>query len=171
MLAKMQANDVLTLLSALDGLGVHYWLDGGWGVDCLLGEETRPHSDLDVVVHRQDLDRVTEHLSAHGYLVIRDWLPTSIAFRDKSGREVDLHPVDPTPDGGGDQVLPDEDGTWHYGPPVDGTILGRLIRCASAQDQVLMHTGYAPRAVDVEDVRRLAQRFNVLLPEPYWGGS
>lgn len=43
----MRAKDVLTLLSALDGLGVHYWLDGGWGVDCLLGEQTRPHSDLD----------------------------------------------------------------------------------------------------------------------------
>jgi hypothetical protein len=49
------------------------------------------------------------HLNAQGYDVIRDWLPTSIAFRDRSGREVDLHPLDPTPDGGGDQVLPDDE--------------------------------------------------------------
>lgn len=171
MLAMMRADDVLMLLSVLDDLGVHYWLDGGWGVDCLLGEQTRQHSDLDLVVHRQDVDLVTAHLSAQGYQVIRDWLPTSVAFRDNSGREVDLHPVDPTPDGGGDQVLPDDDRTWHYAPPVEGSILGRLIRCAPAQDQVLMHTGYAPRAVDFEDVRRLAQRFEVLLPEPFSGDS
>jgi len=100
MIPGMQADDALTLLSALDERGVHYWLDGGWGVDCLLGEQTRTHNDLDLVVHRQDVDDVMRLLNAQGYDVIRDWLPTSIAFRDRSGREVDLHPVDPTPDGG-----------------------------------------------------------------------
>lgn len=171
MLLGMQTDDVLTLLSALDELGVHYWLDGGWGVDCLLGEQTRAHSDLDLVVHRQDVDHVTAHLYAQGFQVIRDWLPTSIAFRDESGREVDLHPVDPTPDGGGDQVLPEDPATWHYAPPVRGFIQGRSIRCASAQDQVLMHTGYPPRDVDFDDVRRLAQRFEVRLPEPFSKGD
>lgn len=166
MLDAMQADDVLALLIALDGLGMHYWLDGGWGVDCLLGEQTRPHSDLDLVVLREDIHTVTAHLSAQGYELIRDWLPTSVAFRDESGLEVDLHPVDPTPDGGGDQVLPDDE-TWHYASPVYGSILGRPVRCASAQDQVLMHTGYAPRAIDFEDVRRLTQRFEVQLPEPF----
>jgi lincosamide nucleotidyltransferase A/C/D/E len=167
MLLRMQAADVLTLLSALDELGVHYWLDGGWGVDCLLGEQTRPHSDLDLVTDRRDVDSVTAYLRAQGYHPVRDLLPTSIAFRDRSGREVDLHPVDRTPDGGGDQVLPDDAGTWHYAPPVEGSIRGGVVRCAPAQDQVLMHTGYAPRAVDFEDVRRLAQRFEVQLPEPF----
>lgn len=167
----MRAKDVLTLLSALDGLGVHYWLDGGWGVDCLLGEQTRPHSDLDLVVHRQDVLSVTGHLNAQGHEVIRDWLPTSIALRDGAGREVDLHPVDPTPDGGGDQVLPDGGGTWHYAPPVEGSIQGQSIKCAPAQDQVMMHTGYPPRAIDFEDVRRLAQRFEVRLPEPFSRGD
>jgi lincosamide nucleotidyltransferase A/C/D/E len=168
----MQAADVLTLLSDLDGLGVHYWLDGGWGVDCLLGEQSRAHGDLDLVVHRGGLDRVRAYLDAHGYQVIRECLPTYIAFRDQSGREVDLHPVDPTPDGGGDQMLPDDKGTWrHYSPPIEGSIQGRSVRCASAQDQVLMHTGYAPRAVDLEDMRRLAERFELLLPDPLSRGS
>ena len=166
MLSRMESHDVLTLLSALDELGVHYWLDGGWGVDCLLGEQTRPHSDLDVVVYRNDVRRVTAHLNAQGFHVIRDWRPTSIAFRDQSDREVDLHPVDPTADGG-DQMLPGDEGTWHYAPPVEGSIEGRPIACASAQDQIAMHTGYTPRDVDFEDVRRLAQRFELLLPEPF----
>jgi hypothetical protein len=37
MIPGMQADDALTILSALDERGVHCWLDGGWGVDCLLG--------------------------------------------------------------------------------------------------------------------------------------
>jgi lincosamide nucleotidyltransferase A/C/D/E len=161
----MEADDVLAILTALDEIGAHYWLDGGWGVDCLLGEQTRAHSDLDLVVHRPHLEAVTAYLAGQGYAVIRDWLPTSIAFRDPSGREVDLHPVDPTPDGGGDQAL--TDGTWHYALPVDGSVRGRPVPCAPAQDQVLMRTGYALRPVDFHDVRRLAERFDVVLPQPF----
>ena len=163
----MRSMDVLTLVATLDELRVHYWLDGGWGVDCLLGEQTREHSDLDLVVHRSDLAQIGGHLHSQGFRVIRDWLPTSLAFRDSSGREVDLHPVDPTPDGGGDQVLPGDEGPWHYAPPVEGSIQGHTLPCASAQDQVLMHTGYPPREVDFADVRRIAQRFAVTLPEPF----
>jgi aminoglycoside-2''-adenylyltransferase len=66
-------------------------------------------------------------------------------------------------DGGGDQVQLDGS-SWHYAPPVEGTIAGRTIRCASAQDQLLMHQGYDPRPADVADVRRIAERFG--LPAP-----
>lgn len=68
-------------------------------------------------------------------------------------------------------MLRDDQAPWRYAPPVDGAILGRDIPCASAQDQVQMHTGSAPRAVDFEDVRRLAQRYEVVLPESYSDGS
>lgn len=163
MLDGVEAVDVLDLLATLDDARIPYWLDGGWGVDCLLGEQSRPHSDLDLVLPRPDLDRTTRLLTERGYTVIRDWLPTTLAFRDASGREVDLHPVDPTADGGGHQVLPDGD-RWHYAPPVDGSIGGRLVRCASVHDQLLMHQGYDPRPVDVTDVRRLAERFDLSIP-------
>ncbi len=159
----MDVDDVVDLLAALDDPGVGYWLDGGWGVDCLLGEQTRPHSDLDLVLPRADLARVTTLLLSRGYVVIRDWLPTSVALRDGSGREVDLHPVDPTPDGGGHQVLQDVT-TWHYAAPVHGTIDGRSVRCASAHDQVLMHQGYEPRPQDLADVRRLCDAFGLDWP-------
>lgn len=155
--------DVLDLLAELDRRGVRCWLDGGWGVDALLGEQTRPHSDVDLVVARADLDRVRELLGSRGYAVARDWLPTALAFRDTHGREVDLHPVDPTDDGGGVQVLA-EGRVWRYAAPVTGTLGGRPVRCASAEDQLAMHQGYEPRPVDVVDVRRLAERFG--LPRP-----
>lgn len=157
---------MLTLVSALDGIEAVHWLDGGWGVDCLLGEQTRGHSDLDLVVDRRDLDRVMAHLQHQGYEVIRDWRPTSIAFRDQAGREVDLHPVDITADGGGDQVL-NEGATWHYSAPVEGVIAGRTVRCAPPRDQLLMHLGYDPRPVDFADVRRIAERFDLPVPSPF----
>lgn len=162
----MEASDVLDVLSALDDKRVHYWLDGGWGVDCLLGEQSREHSDLDLVLPRMELNRVRALLASRGYSPIRDWLPMTLAFRDGQGREVDLHPVDMTADGGGTQVLLD-DKTWHYAQPVEGSIEGRTIRCATAEDQLLMHQGYEPRPIDFADVRRIAERFGLHLPAPF----
>lgn len=166
----MTESDLLDLLGRLDEVGTAYWLDGGWGVDALLGEQTRAHGDVDLVVHRSDLGRVQEVLHQRGYAVLRDWLPAAIAFRDGDGREVDLHPVDPTPDGGGDQVLdppgpaPGPPPSWHYGPPVTGVVAGRPVRCCGAAEQVAMRVGYEPRAVDRVDVRRLAPCFDLDLP-------
>lgn len=81
----------------------------------MLGEQTRPHGDLDLVVLRTNLDEVVTALLARNFKVMRDLLPTAIALRDEQGREADLHPVDPTDDGGGDQVL-GAGVTWHYAP-------------------------------------------------------
>lgn len=162
----MNSADVLDLLEALDAQHVRYWLDGGWGVDCLLGEQTRPHGDLDLVLPRSGLETVRAILAGRGYDVIRDWLPTTLALRNQHGLEVDLHLVEATADGGGDQILQDGS-TWHYGPPVDGCIDGRSIECAPAGEQIAMHQGYEPRQVDIEDVRRLAMQFGLELPETF----
>jgi lincosamide nucleotidyltransferase A/C/D/E len=162
----VDVSDLLEVLDALEDLAVDYWLDGGWGVDCLLGGQTRTHGDLDLVVPRLQVERVRTLLASRGFTVIRDWLPTAVAFRDARGREVDLHPVDPTADGGGLQRLPGG-ATWHYGPPVEGSVNGRIIRCASAEEQLLMHQGYEPRPVDVLDMRRIGERFGLPLPAPF----
>lgn len=161
---------MIELLDRLDEAGAQFWLDGGWGVDCLLGEQTRGHGDLDIVIRRTDLDRVTSLLHDTGYQVFRDLLPTAVALRDPQGREVDFHPVDLMPDGGGEQALPGG-GRFRYSPPVVGTVLGRSVRCAPAEDQLLAHQGYAPRPVDVEDVARLVARFGLDLPPGFKGGA
>jgi lincosamide nucleotidyltransferase A/C/D/E len=119
-----------------------------------------------VVLPRSDVDRVRVMLVARGFGVVRDWLPTTLAVRDGQGREVDLHPVDLTADGGGDQILRDG-ATWHYAPPVGGSINGRSIRCASAEEQLLMHQGYEPRPIDYLDVRNIAERFRLPVPHPF----
>jgi lincosamide nucleotidyltransferase A/C/D/E len=155
------------LLGQLEDAGLNAWVDGGWGVDALLGEQTRQHSDLDLVVDRRHLADVTSILGAQGFLVIRDWLPNAIAFRDSAGAEVDLHPVDITEDGGGDQIQLDGKTRWHYSRPVQGAIGGIRVLCCSAEDQMLCHQGYEPRDHDRADVALLAARFGVTVPEPY----
>jgi lincosamide nucleotidyltransferase A/C/D/E len=162
----VEAHDVLAVLDLLAAAGVEAWIDGGWGVDALVGEATRAHSDVDLVVPLPSVDAVLAALAAAGYArVLRDWRPTAVAVADERGREVDLHLVTPTPDGGGDQALPG--GSFHYPPPVAGTVGGRAVRCVDARTQVRTHLGYPPTAKDHADMRLLRDRLAVDLVPPY----
>jgi lincosamide nucleotidyltransferase A/C/D/E len=163
----MTAADVLEVLGRLEAVGVRVWVDGGWGVDALVGETTRVHADLDLVVLAPELGAVRSLLGEVGYrTVLRDWLPTSIALADGQGREVDLHPVTPTSDGGGDQPQLGG-GSFHYPPPTSGVIGGRRVACVDAATQVRCHLGYPPQAKDRHDLRGLHKRLGVELPTPY----
>jgi lincosamide nucleotidyltransferase A/C/D/E len=103
-------------------------------------------------------------LSHAGYAtVLRDLLPASIALADGQSHEVDVHPVTPTPDGGGDQAL-EGGGSFHYPPPVQGRIDGRPVGCVDAQTQVRCHLGYPTSEKDRQDMRRLHERLGVELP-------
>lgn len=163
----MDERAVTQLLDRLQQAEVLAWLDGGWGVDALLGGQTRLHSDLDLVVSRPDLEVLQDVLWLLRFEVLRDWLPNAIAYHDLDGRQVDLHPIDPTLDGGGDQIQLDGESRWHYSAPVRGVLGGRTVLCCPVADQVSCHLGYPPRPSDFEDMRRLADRFGLDLPEPY----
>ena len=56
-----------SLAAALDGSETDYWLFGGWAVDFWVGEVTRTHDDIDVVVWRQDDRRIHSSLLAAGW--------------------------------------------------------------------------------------------------------
>ena len=57
----MNADAVVEVLAALENASVQVWLDGGWGVDALLGEQTRGHTDpLDSQSGPPDELRVSE---------------------------------------------------------------------------------------------------------------
>jgi lincosamide nucleotidyltransferase A/C/D/E len=163
----MTATDVLGVLSRLEAAGLTAWVDGGWGVDALLGETTRDHDDLDLAVLLPQLEAVRSVLAEDGYgIVLRDWLPTSLALADQAGREIDLHLLRPAADGGGDQALLDGR-SFHHPPPVRGAVAGRPVRCMDAATQVRAHLGYPPTAKDRQDMARLRERLGVELPAPY----
>jgi lincosamide nucleotidyltransferase A/C/D/E len=68
----MSSDQVLAVLGELEAAGVDAWIDGGWGIDALLGRQTRQHDDLDLVVRSDTVTRCRRVFEAGGFLVERD---------------------------------------------------------------------------------------------------
>lgn len=85
----MDADDVIEVLDRLDTACVEYWIDGGWGVDSLLGVQTRQHDDLDLGVRLSDVPRVETVLSEFRRVETGEW-PRFLILEDDRGRRVDL---------------------------------------------------------------------------------
>ena len=154
--------DVVWLLDTLDNIGVGVWLDGGWGVDALLGRQTRSHHDVDVIVRVEDQSGITETLVEHGFDLVAE-----VVLADGQGRRVDLQPV--RFDAVGNAVAAK---TVYPAGSLDGvgSLGGREVRCVTVDHQVIAHTGYEPRDVDRSDITALHRRFGVPLP-PGYGSS
>src|SRR5262245_53980775 len=107
----MTADDVCGFLDLLQSLGVRVWLDGGWAVDACLGRQTRPHSDLDIVIEERDVAAVTAALRRLDYADVPrdDTRAENFVLGDAAGHQIDFHVV----------VL-DEQGRGIYGPPENG---------------------------------------------------
>ena len=89
----MKAKDVVEVVQLLEGNGIQVWLDGGWGVDALLEEQTREHKDLDLVVPLSDVPRMQALLAERGFGLVEGGAPKSFVLADEEGRHVDVHPV------------------------------------------------------------------------------
>lgn len=161
--------DVLQALGWAEDLGVAAWLDGGWGVDALLGRRTRVHEDLDLVIEARHADAFVRRLREHGFEHVPRWYTTDAhtVWRDPAGRTVDLHLVELTADGDG--VYGDEGVYPAHGLAGSGTVGGVSVRCLSADVQVAFHRGYEIRPQDVHDVGLLCAEFGIPLPEEYSG--
>lgn len=163
----MRAADVLEILSCLAAASIVVWLDGGWGVDALLGEETRKHDDLDIVMAMAQLDAARDALRALGFMLITDELPTRCVLRDAGDRRIDVHPVTLDREGGGIQQQPDGS-TFHYPPEGltgTGTIAGYPVRCLTPELQLRCHLAYESDDDDRHDMRLLCARFGLVLPK------
>jgi lincosamide nucleotidyltransferase A/C/D/E len=88
----MTASDVVEVLGWLRAAAVDVWLDGGWGVDALVGEETREHKDLDLIVRDTHEARMREVLADHGFAQIQGGVPQSFVLADVKGRELTSTP-------------------------------------------------------------------------------
>ena len=164
------SRDVIDLYETLEKQGVEVWIDGGWCVDALLGEQRRSHSDLDIAIQQKDLPEFRELLQERGYRdirleIARDW---NFVLGDEGGREIDVHVI----------VL-DSQGDGIYGPPENGekypaasltgtgSIEGRRVRCISPEWMVKFHSGYLLKEKDFRDVSALCGKFGIALPPEY----
>jgi lincosamide nucleotidyltransferase A/C/D/E len=154
----MTAEDVVSLLDGFEARGVAYWIAGGWGVDALLGVQTREHDDLDIAIPFDHEHAVLAALAASGFSVETDWRPVRVALKHPDGREVDVHPIRFQTDGSA--WLPGLDG-GRFEYPADcfamGSIAGRGVPCVSAEQQLVFHQGYELADKDRADLRQLAE--------------
>lgn len=165
----MSDADALAVIRALEAQGIEVWLgDGGWGVDALLGQQTRPHKDVDVIVRVDQAPALVSVLQGRGFAVVEGRLSSCFVLRDQDGRTVDVHPVVFDEEGNGNYTM-DNDEVWVYAAAWfggSGTIQGQAVRCLTVQGQVLCHTGYVLDDEDRQDMAALRRRFSVeLLPE------
>jgi lincosamide nucleotidyltransferase A/C/D/E len=164
----MDATEVLRVLDALEDSGVRAGVTGGWGIDALLGRQTRPHGDLDLGVPSDAIDTVICALQPLGYNITADERPARIVLEGALGK-VDLHPIVMLPSGAGVQTGFDGQ-TFEYPPgslEAEGEIGGRIVRCGTPDLQVTFHRGYEPREHDRRDMAALAHAFGLTLEPPY----
>lgn len=140
-------------------------VDGGWGVDALLGEQTRPHADMDVAVQHKDVPRIRELFELRGYREVPrdDSWECNFVLADDCGHELDVH-----------SYTFDAEGKSIFGVPYPadsltgtGTIDGHPVDCISPEWMVEFHTGYALDLDDYRDVSALYERFGTELPPEY----
>ena len=167
----MKATTVLDLLDLLASAGVEVWLDGGWGVEALLGRITRAHNDLDLVLALDDLARAVEVLVGSGFGITEEELGRAVLEHAELGR-VDLHPVTFDAEGNGIQVqtpTPPSVTRLVYRSDgfVTGVILGRSVPCMSAEVQLSVRLGFERSAKHRGDAVALCAAYGWELPE-YW---
>lgn len=157
--------DACNILEMMSEASVKVYLDGGWGVDALVGRETRIHSDIDLFVEKKDFGKSIYAITEKGYReVVMDYTTENhTVWKDDNGRIIDLHCFEFTKDG----VL--YDGCTY---PYDtfsgkGNIGGIEVSCINPSAQVQFHLGYEHDEDDVHDVLLLCRTFDLEIPEEY----
>jgi len=164
----MKSKDVINLIRLLEKNGISVWLDGGWGVDALLGKQTRKHEDVDIVLQEKDVPKLRNLLEEKGYKDVPrdDTRPSNFVLGDSNGNLVDVHAFKFDKNGNG---IYGEKGVTYFAESLQGKgkIEGQKVKCITAEYIVKFHTGYTPNEKDIKDVKALCERFGIELPEEY----
>lgn len=162
---EMTANDVVNLVQLLEQNDIEVYVDGGWGIDALLGEQTRKHGDLDIALPHKYVPNLRELLEARGYKDVPrdDTRDCNFVLGDDKGHEVDVH-----------SYTFDEDGNNIFGVAYEprhltgtGSINGYPMKCIPADVMVEFHSGYELDDNDYHDVKAICERFSLTLPDEY----
>ncbi|MEO8541057.1 MAG: hypothetical protein ABI577_15050 [bacterium] len=163
----LSADDAVFLLNLLEAAGVRTWLEGGWGVDALIGVESRRHGDLDVFIECHTVPIARASLAAEGFAEVPGGRPENFVMKHGS-REVDIHVFEF--DEAGDGIYGMADGTEWVCPAAGlagrGTILGRDVRCFTAELQLQCHSDYELDDDDLHDLALIRREFPGAEPLP-----
>jgi lincosamide nucleotidyltransferase A/C/D/E len=161
----MNAEDAIEIIQLLEEHGITVIVDGGWGVDALLGRQTRIHEDLDIATLHKDVPLLCQVLEGRGFHDIprNDSWECNFVLGDERGRLLDVH-----------SCTFDESGKNIFGVAYDlsswqgeGTINGFKVRCIPVEWMIPFHTGYPLDENDYHDEKLLCEKFNIPLPADY----
>ena len=160
----MSEHDVIDFLKNAERIEVEVWIDGGWGVDALVGHQTRPHNDIDIFIQKKDTTEFTKMLKSNGYRETQmDYTTVDhTAWCDDHDRTIDLHLFEFA-----------EAGTLRFENEIysshilngKGLIGGIAVRCLTAEAQILYHQSYEQKEKDRHDVLLLCKTFGLPIPK------
>lgn len=162
---EMSGEAVVAFLRLCKQAGIEVIVDGGWGVDALLGQQTRVHKDVDIALQHRDVPSLRALLEARGYRDVPrpDSWECNFVLGDGQGHEIDLH-----------SYTFDAEGRLIFGVPYpaesltgSGSILDYPVKCICAEWAVRFHTGYDLDEDDYHDVAALCERFHIALPTEF----
>jgi len=152
----VRSADVVRVVTSMNEADVDVWVDGGWGVDALVGSETRGHKDLDLLVAAADVERAAVVLAGRGFRHRAGTSPAGL-YCDDADRRVDLSVLTPESDRGGYRHETSSGTTRLAVEDLSGqgTIGGLGVRCLTASAQLRAHVGYETSEKDEHDLRLL----------------
>ena len=162
---EMTSTDAVNIIKLLEQNEIEVYVVGGWGVDALLGEQTRKHSDLDIALPHRFVPKLRELLEARGYEDVPrpDTCDCNFVLGDSNGCLVDVH-----------SYTFDESGKNIFGIAFEprhltgfGSINGYAVKGAPPDVTVEFHTGYDVGEDDYHDVKAVCERFNIPVPKCY----
>jgi lincosamide nucleotidyltransferase A/C/D/E len=161
----MDARTAADLVRFLEQHDLEVYVDGGWAVDALLGEQTRPHDDLDIALPHQQVPSLRALLAALGFWEQSrdDTRECNFVLADKHGCRLDVHSY--TLDTAGNNVYGVAYRSEHL--TGRGSINGYPVRCICPEWLVKFHTGYELDDNDYHDVRLVCERFGITMPDEY----
>ncbi len=172
----MPAEDVIFLYQLFTSATIAVWIIGGWGIDALLGEQTRMHKDLDVLVLMDDVARLLALLEGQNYSLAYLWeenrfmpdrqekeIATAFVWRDGGGHEIDVHAMRLDDDGNGVPMWIVDEALLFRRQDLEaqGVIGDVRVRCISPQMQLAYHTGYELPESHLRDMERIRAKFGI----------
>ncbi|MGH2588515.1 MAG: nucleotidyltransferase domain-containing protein [Dehalococcoidia bacterium] len=158
--ARIQLDIIRQVGATLGRLRIRFWLRGGWAVDFMLGEITRPHADIDLVVWARNRRRVCQALTEVGFVLDRE-IEVQTDLR-KGGQDISIIYLTRSLDG---RVVTHGIPVWAWPPsslPLRAFTLAGVRARAVSPEQLLWEkesyeqgTGRPLRPKDVESMKVL----------------
>jgi len=175
---EMTAEKLLKIYRDLEDMGIRITLDGGWGVDALLGKQTRLHKDIDFLTERKDLSKVKSYFANKGY-VLSESEPADERHFVLEGPDgiADIHVIEFDDRGKALYVTPGKESSFpREAFKGTGTINGVKVRaltpefrieCLTRAYGVVVRTGYVLSEKDYKDLSAISEKFDIPMPQEY----